>query len=219
MANFTLQEITEMVNDDRGETSQAFASSDRIKRYLNRYVKMILKRPGVQTVRAEQIISFDGGSQYTLNDDVHRVIELISGGEGETGSIRFDYYPPDEFSRIIFGYAWTIRTPGFIDIIATSPNALPTTDLTLRYWSTNIILNHGTDPTGNWDADDDTSGLDGGYDVGYISYATAMIKRREGSFKESDECMKEALQVIEDIVMGGNGPKPDRRNSWGHWKR
>lgn len=208
-----------MVDDDRGETSSLFASSARITRYFNRFNRMIIRRPGVRTIGDSQTIAFTGNGSFTLNADVKEIISLISGGAGVSNSIIFKYLPPDEFEELVSGYAWTIKQKGKIEIFATSTTSLPTTNLTLQYWSKNIILDtDGTTKKAVWANNGDTSRLPAEFDDAWVSYADFMIKKREGKRQEAADALSLVNEQLDSLTVETGMPRPTKQaRAWGHF--
>jgi len=171
-------------------------------------------------VKDSQTISFTGSGSYTLNADVKDVVELISGGAGTTNSVQFQYLPPDEYDKVVTGFVWTIKQKGKIEIFATDSNQLPTTSLTLLYWSKNIILDtDGTTKKAKWENDGDTSRLPAEYDEMYINFADTKIKLREGKRKAAADSQGMFNEALDSLIVFGGEPKPVRQSkSFGHYQ-
>ena len=140
MANFTQAEIIEEIDYERRETNSKFISSKRTKQLLNRAVKTILREPGIRTIPAQQTLNSAGNTtRFLLNTNFKEVISIWSG-EGLASGVQFKYLPVDDFNRAISGYWYTFRENGYIELKFPDSSDLPSSNIIMRYWSKDIIL-------------------------------------------------------------------------------
>lgn len=218
MDNLTQQELIDEINLERRESNSAFISPANTLKLLNRCNRRIIREPGVRTVPETTTINFTGTGSYDVPDDFKAPKNLVAGAPGSVDSLEFTYVPPDEYDITVLGYKYTFKAKGKIEIMAPDTNALPTTSLTLNYWSKNIVLDEdGITKKAKWENDGDTSRLSAEYDDMYIDFSTAMILRREGK-KEWVDRLSLFGEALENLKSEGGVPKPSRpKRGFGHY--
>lgn len=197
MARLTKAELVAQIDWERRENNSVFISPTQTTSLMNRAINRVLREPGIRTVNASFPITAQGGiSRYALPDDFKQVIQL-SSGQGGASPIPFQYLPEDEFNMVVSGFCYTFKIPGFIDIKFPDVNTLPTTTITLDYWSLNIILDvDGITFKRKWENDGDTSRLLESFDDFYIMWPLARVLRREGK-KEWKDYEADGLITLE----------------------
>lgn len=197
MDNLTQVEIIEQIDWERRENNAKFVDPAQTLSLMNRATRRLLREPGIRTVEgpAFTITAANGTTSYALPDDFKEVISIYSG-EGTSSGIKFDYKPSDEYHAYDGGCIYTFLKRGFIDIKFLDTSTLPSSNIILRYWSKNIILDaDGITPKAKWENDDDTSLLDSAFDEFFIAHPVSRILRREGK-KEWKDREAEAFEII-----------------------
>lgn len=219
MTNLTQSQIAELIDFERAETNSGFISPTKTLALMNRCNRRIIAEPGVRTVPDKTTINFTGSGSHSLPSDVKSIKNLISGGPGNTaGTVEFLYLPPDEFDLLRSGRAYTFKEKGKIEIFANDTSSLPTTALTLNYWSKNIVLDaDGTTKKALWSNVGDTSRLGAEYDEIWVLFCAAKIKKREGQ-KEWTEDWLLFKEMLDSLREEGGVPKPTRpMRAFGHY--
>jgi len=219
MASLTKAELVTQIDFERRETNAKFVSAAQTLSLLNRAKDRVLREPGIRTIpETQSITAVDGTSSYALNAAFKEVISLVAGSGG-TNPLRFHYKPVDEYEEIVSGYCYTFKTHGYIEIKFPDANTLPSTTLSLNFWSKNIVLDDdGTTKKRVWVNDDDTSLLGEEFDEFYIEWVVARILRREGK-KEWKDREATAIEVL-NMLKETPGAKTRRtRRSFGHFMR
>ena len=219
MNNLTKSEIIDHINDERRETNSSFISAAMALRWMNQCNRKIISKPEVKTVPDTQTINFTGSGDYTHNTDFKGPISLYSGSAAASVIIEFGYLPPDEFNLLRYGYAYTFKVKGKISIFAPDTSSLPTTTLTLDYWSKNIILDaDGVTKKSKWENDGDKSRLAPEFDDLWIEWASFRIKKREGKKDDAKEHFQLFDDMLVDLSEEGGVPKPRRpMRAFGHF--
>lgn len=218
MQNQTQQEIATLIDDDRREANASFASPARILRYMNRCNREIIKKPGVKTVKDTMTLTFTSNGEYALNTDLISIISVYAGTIGSGEQVEFHYVPPDEMNLAVRGYGYTFKSRGNIYIFASSAQALPTTTITIDYWSTNFILDDdGTTKKSKWENAGDTSRLPAYHDDLWVDFTVSKILQREGKeeWKDRFALFNSGLDSL--TVEGGQPQVPRKRRSFGHF--
>ncbi len=217
--NFTYQYITGQVDWERREANASFANPAQVMSLANRCNRKIISTPGIKTVPDTQLIPFTGNGDYALVSDFIGDIDLVAGGAGTLNTTKFVYLPPDEFDTLVRGYAYTYKVQGKISIFATDMSVLPTSTLTLNYWSKNIILDgDGVTKKVLWEGANDKSRLPEEFDNIFIEFIVARILKRDGK-QEWKDSWAEFLQILEDLKTRGGVPKPNRpKRAFGHFQ-
>lgn len=215
MINLTQQELAEQIDDERRESNAKFINPDRVVRYMNRAVREIIKKPGVRTVKDAMQITFTGAGEYTLVADCVKVISVYAGDQN-TGKFPIDYVPQDELNLATTGFGFTFKSPGKIYIFATNATSLPSTTITIDYWSSNIILDDdGVTKKYVWENAGDKSRMRSIHDDLFIDFTVAMILRREGKEEWKDRFAM-FTAGLDSLTVDGDQPMPPRTmRGWG----
>lgn len=217
MANLTQSEIIEQIDSERRENNAKFISAPQTLALLNRSINILLIEPGIKTVPEVQTLTASATvGRYALNSDFKEVISLWSG-EGSLNGVKFDYKPVEEFNSTVHGYVYTFVEDGYIEVKFPDISSLPNTSLTLRYWSTNIILDaNGTTKKSKWENDDDTSRIKF-FDEYFIQWVTARILKKEGK-KEWKDYLEQAKEMIASLKEQPASKTTRPRRSFGHYQ-
>lgn len=198
--NLTQAEIIEQIDSERRENNAKFISPSQTLKLLNRSLNPLFIEPGLKTVPEVQTLTASSSTtRYALEDDFKEVISIWSG-EGTSSGVKFDYYPIEEFNSIVNGYGYTFIEDGYIEIKFPDISNLPSTTITLRYWSTNVILDaDGVTKKAVWENDEDTSRIKF-FDEYFVQWVTARIIKREGKkeWKDYMDAAKEMLAALKE---------------------
>lgn len=217
MANSTRAQLVEQIDWERRETNSKFISPTQTVKLIQRGTNRILREPGIRTIEETQIITAQANTvRYALNDDFKEVINLQSGSGGNN-PVTFSHRSPDDFDLVILGYVYTFKAPGFIDIKFPDVGTLPSTIITLNYWTKNIVLDvDGTTKKRTWDNDGDKSRLPEEFDDFYIMWPVSKILRRDGK-KEANDYLADAKDTLEMLKEAPASKTRRPRRQFGHY--
>lgn len=217
MAKSTQSELREQIDYERREANVRFIKPEQTKNLLNRALKRILREPGIKTIpELQNIVVSNGTTRYALEEKFKELITLWSG-EGSASGVEFTYLPVDDFNAVVSGYHYTFIEDGYIEIKFPDTSNLPSSNLKLRYWSKDIVLDaDGTTKKRVWENDEDKSALPEEYDDFYIEWVTANILKREGK-KEWKDRLATAIEILSNLKEQSGSKTRRTGRSFGHY--
>lgn len=217
MANLTKSQLIEQIDSERRENNAKFISPVQTLALLNRSLNPVFIEPGIKTVPEVQTLTASASvTRYALEDDFKELISLWSG-EGSLSGVKFDYKPIEEFNSTVHGYVYTFIEDGYIEVKFPDVGSLPSTSLTLRYWSTNIILDaDGLTKKAVWENDEDVCRIKF-FDEYFIQWVTARILKREGK-KEWKDYLDQAKEMLASLKEQPASKTTRPRRSFGHYQ-